>query len=211
MCPQHYITTKIIDRRQGGSMFHVIYTKQLNIGAEIETRQHFSNLMWSNFSEWSVVSFLFLPGKSGICCSASAAGFTVMCGERPNLVFNILLFTFLSPFCHFTDIVVLSLTFSRSSWPCMHNKRHWASAMRLANYTFAWISRIDILLVFWYILAGKCILKFIYPASAKQHILWDIMCTTALLIAVTTHLPQTTSVMKNDKVNDKVKEFKNTT
>lgn len=37
----HNYITKIID--QGGSMLHVIYTKQLNVEAEIETRQHFSN------------------------------------------------------------------------------------------------------------------------------------------------------------------------
>lgn len=167
MCPQHYITTKIIDRRQGGSMFHVIYTKQLNIGAEIETRQHFSNLMWSNFSEWSV-SFSYLAGVASAVAHLLQG--SLWCAARDRTLFL--------TYCCLRSCLLSVI--SQISWCSV-----WPSA---GHHDHA------------------CITK-----GTEQHILWDIMCTTALLIAVTTHLPQTTSVMKNDKVNDKVKEFKNTT
>ncbi len=86
-----------IETRQDGSMLscslHQILTLHLNVAAEIEThqtRQHFSNLLLSNFGDpvWIVasVSCSYLtgaaPGVVFCCWSPSASGFDVLCVQR---------------------------------------------------------------------------------------------------------------------------------
>ncbi len=95
MCPTPLHQHQPEPLRQGrmDPCFHVLYAMFFYVAAEIEThqtRQHFSNLLLSNFGEpvWIVVSVSCsyltgtAPGVVFCCCSPSASGFDVLCVQR---------------------------------------------------------------------------------------------------------------------------------